>query len=293
MPRDPASFVTCRLCRKRFRAITCFHLRNVHQFEGEHPIYDYKAEFDLAYSMCRDLRKRFSEAKDDYWDQRGQHWTPDDLLAEIRRLHQAGKSIRSKMVPTRLSVAACRLFGSWRKAVEAAGFDYEQVTGVRHWSRKKVLEEIKRLATARVPLNSTNIQRNHSALHQAATKLFPRSWAKALQAAGFDPAEHRLPKGVWNRPVAEQWVRTRAAQKQSLAAHDVPRDLRDFVRRRLEASWSEFVEQVTGRPCPGSKKRRDWTKEKLLSEIRRLKATGNPLTSRAVAAVNHREFTTR
>lgn len=67
----------------------------------------------------------------------------------------------------------------------------------------------------------------------------------------------------------------------------------DFVRRRLDVGWSAFIERVTGRPYPGSKKRRDWTKEKLLSEIRRLKATGNRLTYRAVAAVNHREFTTR
>ena len=260
--RDPASFVTCRLCRKRFRAITCFHLRNIHEFEGEHPILDYKEEFGLAYSMCRDLRKQFSEAKEDYWDQRGQHWTPDDVLAEIRRLHQAGKSIRGRMVPTRLSVAACRLFCSWKKAVEAAGFDYEQVTGVRHWSREKVIENIKRLASARMPLNATNIQQHHSALHQAAIKLFPKSWAKALTAAGLDPDEHKMSRNAWSCETAEQWVRTRAAGKKPLLARDAPRDLLDFVRRRLEASWSEFVEQVTGRPYPGSKKRQDWTKEK-------------------------------
>lgn len=284
--RDPASFVTCRLCRRRFRAITVFHLRGVHKREGEHPILDYKSEFDLAYSMCRNLRERLSEAREDYWDDRGRHWTPDDLLAEVRRLHLAGMSLRSKLVPNRLSVAACRLFGSWRKAVEAAGFDYEQVTGVRHWSRERVGEDIKRLAAAGVPLDATNIQQHHSALHEAAIKLFPRSWAKALRAAGFDPAEHKLQRGVWNRRQAEGWVRTRTAGEESVVARDVPRDLLDFVRRRLEVGWAEFVEEVTGRPYPGVKKRQDWTREKLLSEIRRLRAKGNPLTYRAVAVVS-------
>jgi hypothetical protein len=285
-PRDPASFVTCRLCRRRFRAITVFHLRGVHKLEGEHPILDYKAEFDLAYSMCRDSRRRISEAKEDYWDDRGQHWTRDDLLAEVRRLHGAGKSLRGKLVPNRLNVAACRLLGSWRKAVEAAGFDYEQVTGVRHWSRERVIAEIRRLAAAHVPLDATTVQEQHSALHEAAIKLFPRSWAKALRAAGLDPDEHKLTRGVWNRREAEGWVRGQAAGAGSVVARDVPRDLLDFVRRRLELGWAGFVERVTGGPYPGSKKRWDWTQEKLLSEIRRLKAKGNPLTYRAVAAVS-------
>ena len=285
-PRDPASFVTCRLCRRRFRAITVFHLRGVHKLEGEHPILDYKAEFDLAYSMCRDSRKRISEAKEDYWDDRGQHWTPDGVLAEIRRLHGAGKSVRGKMVPNRLSVAGCRLFGSWRKAVEAAGFDYEQVTGVRHWSRERVVAEIKRLARSSVPLDGTTAQQKYLALHKAAIRLFPTSWSKALAAAGFDPDEHKMSRNAWTRETAEQWVRTRVAEKKPHLACDAPRDLRHFVNSHLERDWAEFVEQVTGRPYPGVKKRRDWTKEKLLSEIRRLKAKGNPLTYRAVAAVS-------
>ena len=176
-----------------------------------------------------------------------------------------------------------RLFGTWQKAIETAGVDYERVTGLWRWSREKVVEE-SRLSGAGVPLDATNIQRQHPALHQAAITQLPKSWAKALRAAGFDPDEHKQSRGVWNRQTAESWVRTRAARKKSIVARDVPRDLLAFVRRRLETGWAEFIEGVTGRPYPGDKKRWDWTEEKLLTEIRRLRAEKNPLTYRAVAA---------
>jgi hypothetical protein len=282
--RDPTTHVTCQLCRRKFRAITCFHLRNIHEFEGEHSVLDYKAEFDLAYAMCGEVRQQISEAKVEFWDERGQHRTPDEVLTAIRKRHRDGKSLRGKNVPVWLYEVRRRLFGTWAKAVEAAGFDYEHVTGVRRWSREKVIEEIQKLAAEGVPLDATSIGRKYSYLHEAAVKLFPRSWGKALRAAGFDPDEHKKPKGVWDCQRAEDWIRNRAASKKSVLARDAPRALFDFIRRRLALRWTEFVEQITGVPYPGRKLRRDWTREKVLSEIRRLKAERNTLTYRAVAS---------
>jgi len=45
--------------------------------------------------------------------------------------------------------------------------------------------------------------------------------------------------------------------------------------------WTDFVESL-GIPYPGIKKRRDWTRAALLSEIQRWQAEGNPLNYRAV-----------
>ncbi len=284
--RDPSTYVVCRLCRKRFRAITAVHLRKKHKFEGEHPILDYKAEFDLRYSMCGESRRKISEGKEEFWDERGQHRTPEDVLAEIRRRQRAGLSLRSKRVPVWLYESSRRLFGGWRKAVEAAGLDYEAVTGVRRWTRDRVVARIKQLAGEGVPLDATSVERQYPQLHRAATKLFPRSWARALHAAGLDPDAHKMPTNVWDRRSAEDWVRRRAAANGSLLSRDAPRDLRYFVHRWVGTGWAEFVEAVTGAPYHGGKKRRDWTREKVLSEIRQLKAEGNPLTYRAVAALS-------
>jgi hypothetical protein len=180
-------------------------------------------------------------------------------------------------------MAGRRLFGSWQAALEKAGLDYEEATGVRHWTPRKVVESIKELAERRVPLSATYIQKHHPTLFNVAIKRFPRSWAKALQAAGFDPAEHKIPRGWWNRQRATEWVQKQAAKKKSLLARAAPPHLFAFVHRRLRTSWADFVESL-GLTYPGIKKRRDWSRQKLLEEIRRWKAEGHPLNYRAVAS---------
>jgi len=279
--RQPVDFVTCRHCQKRFRAITFLHLRNIHGYEGDHPILDYKAEFDLDYAICRRSRQKISTAKEAYWDERGQHWTRADVLAEIRRLHQAGECLRRRDVPVRLYEVGRRLFGTWEAAVEQAGLNYEEASDVRRWDREKVIERIRALADEGEPLHATHIKEHDFGLYRAAVKLFPASWNRALRAAGFDPDEHKLPRGHWDETKAQEWVRQRESEGQSVLARDVPRDLLDYVHKRLQQPWTDFVESLDI-PYPGIKKRRDWTQATLLSEIRRWQADGHPLNYRAV-----------
>jgi hypothetical protein len=159
------------------------------------------------------------------------------------------------------------------------------VSGVRRWNRKKVIERIQQLAADGVPLYASHIVQEYPFLRRVAIKLFPHSWAKALRAAGFDPEEHRMPRGNWDRQSAEDWVKKRVAEKQSILARDAPSDLRDYVRNHLGQSWTDFVEAL-GIPYPGVKKRLDWTKALLLSEIRRWKEEGRRLNYRAVADIS-------
>mgnify|MGYP000145867590 CR=1 FL=1 len=104
--------------------------------------------------MCKDSRTKISEAKEEFWEELGQHWTREDVVAEIRQCHRT-QGVRRKDVSVSLYLAGRRLFGSWKKAVEAAGFDYEAVTGVRRWTPEKVIRRVKQLAAEGVPLDST------------------------------------------------------------------------------------------------------------------------------------------
>jgi hypothetical protein len=278
--RRRSKFVTCKHCGNRYRAINVFHLR-AHGYEGEHPVLDYKAEFGLRYAMCGATRQLISEAKEEFWDERDQHWTPDDVLAEIRRIHRAGRSLRRHQVSVSLYEVGRRLFGTWQAAVEAAGLNYEHASGVRRWSRAKVIARIRDLAADGVCLHATHVEECYPYLHCAAIKLFPKSWAKALRAAGIDPEQHRMPRGIWTREGAEQWVRQQVANGKPILARDAPGDLFRFVLRRLGVRWTEFVESI-GIPYPGAKKRRDWTKQKLVEEICRWHAEGHRLNYKAV-----------
>jgi hypothetical protein len=282
---QPSAYVTCRHCGKKYRAITSFHLRNIHGYDGDHPINDYKSEFGLRFAFSRNSRKKISEAKVSYWDGLGQHWSPEDVLDEIRRIHRARGSLRQNKVAVRLYMSGRRLFGTWQAAVEAAGLNYEEVTGVRRWNRQRVVERVQQLAAAGVPLDASHVEEQYPYLHRAAIKLFPRSWAKALRAAGFYPDKHRQPsgpRGAWDEQLAKEWVRRRIREKQPILARDAPRDLLGFVYKHLGRTWPEFVESL-GVTYPGVKKCLDWTKDKLLEEIRRWAAEGQRLNCRAVA----------
>lgn len=278
---EPSDYVTCRHCQRDFRGITVHHLRNIHGYEGDHPILDYKRRFNLKTALCADSRKKISEAKGAFWSRKGHGWTRQKLVAEIRRRHRAGQTLRSKRVPVRLYEAGRRFFGTWQAAVEAAGFDYEKATGNYRWTPARVIAAIRKLADKGGPLHASHVRERHPQLFNAAVKRFPRSWAKAIRAAGLDPDQHRQPRSKWTEQKAADWVQTRLAKRRSVLARDAPRDLQDFVRKRLRTTWTDFIESF-GVPYPGVKKRRDWTKAKVLSEIRAQKAKGQPLNYRAI-----------
>ena len=76
-------------------------------------------------------------------------------------------------------------------------------------------------------------------------------------------------------------MQKRLAKQRSVLARDAPADLQRFVRNRLQKSWTDFIESF-GIRYPGVKKRRDWTKAKVLTEIRAWKRKGHRLNYRAV-----------
>ena len=94
-----------------------------------------------------------SQARESFWEERGHHWTHEQVVEAIKRLHRAGRRLRRKRIPVKLYSIGRRLFGSWRVAVETAGFNYEDVSGIHRWDRNRVIAEIRQLAAAGVPLS--------------------------------------------------------------------------------------------------------------------------------------------
>ena len=126
-------------------------------------------------------------------------WSKDAIVAQIKK-HQANSADLSwRHVSTTLdpplAAAAIRAqrFGSWEKALGAAGIDYDDVRRHRSWTQGAVLEELQQLHKAGKSLRVSDVAKTQPALVAAARRRF-ESWYDAVDEAGVDVNEARKGK---------------------------------------------------------------------------------------------------
>lgn len=121
-----------------------------------------------------------------------QRWNREEILMRIREMHAQGHDLldpRFKIRNRSLYLAACahRYFGSWRRAVQAAGLDHETMRESRVWTRTRILRTIQQLAQEGKPLGWAYIEEHEPGIYRAARRKENfGSWAGALQAAGIE-----------------------------------------------------------------------------------------------------------
>jgi hypothetical protein len=118
-------------------------------------------------------------------------WTRKSIIAEIRRLKNEGAELNYATAESEylnLVRAAAWHFGTWRRAVEAAGIDYESLCKYKRWNRDRIVARIRELKHEGAELSwravSTKVDPP-----LAAAALRPngfKSWPEAVQAAGLD-----------------------------------------------------------------------------------------------------------
>ena len=141
-----------------------------------------------------------------------ERWSPAKIFMIIRHLAQRPRPLNSVRMEQRYSSmmsAARRLFGSWTKAVLAAGVDPTRLQRVVPWNRERVVEAILTRALRNEPL-AARFVKPRSLVH--AGQRFFGSWAAAVTAAGLDPQVAMLPRG---RPRQLQAARIAAPATQS------------------------------------------------------------------------------
>jgi hypothetical protein len=116
------------------------------------------------------------------------HWSRARIVGQIRDIKKAGGPLSYTAAEAdyhELVPAATTLFGSWRKAIEAAGLDYTKIKRHKQWSKSEVAREIKRMNKAGLDLSTTiPVRAKCRSLHASALRYFG-SWAAAMKAAGL------------------------------------------------------------------------------------------------------------
>jgi hypothetical protein len=175
-------------------------------------------------------RKAVERAGIDYASvTRRPRWTKQSIITLIKNAKRDDEDLHWSAVTQRrddLGRAAFaslqpRLFGSWDRALTAAGLDADDVNRYRKWNRESVVFDLKSRSKDHEPLNSGAIQREDPGLHAAAVRHFG-SYDAALRAAKIDPQKVRERK---------RWDKA-AVIKALKSAKKLGKQLSDSVIRR-------------------------------------------------------------
>lgn len=119
-----------------------------------------------------------------------QRWSRETILEEIRAQHVLGENLLHPDFKTRqrsLYLAACahRYFGSWRRAVSAAGLDHETMRESRVWTKARIERTIRELSARGDNLSWSTVEKQCPGIYRAARRVENfGSWQGALAAAG-------------------------------------------------------------------------------------------------------------
>jgi hypothetical protein len=136
-----------------------------------------------------------------------QRWSHDEIVEQIRQHHAKGADLLDPMFKVKnrnLYLAACahRYFGSWRRAIQAAGLDHEGMREGHVWTRRKILDTIQVMAKKGEPLNWAHIEEHCPGIYRAARRRENfGSWHHALIAAGITPSPVRRGRPPKARPL--------------------------------------------------------------------------------------------
>ena len=123
-------------------------------------------------------------------------WPPEKILERIVALSQRGRPLGPAELRRRhggMVQAAQRQYGTWAKAVAAAGVELVLLRRVSLWTRDGVIQAILARALQSAPLGSRSVRPR--SLAQAGTRLFG-SWRAALAAAGVRPSSQAARAGA-------------------------------------------------------------------------------------------------
>lgn len=200
-------------------------------------------------------------------------WTKELVISEVKVIKESGEPLNAShvmKVNSKLYGAARKHLGSWKEAVELAGYNYEEVnlrSNEKKWNKEEIITEIKRLFEEGEQLNSDYIQKNFTKLHSASQRYFD-SWGEAVDLAGFDYEEI---KGIkWTEETVTANILALSSQGEDLSSSNMQRNHMSLFQAgcRIYGSWKDAVNS-SGLDYSTYRKQKEWTLEKVNEEIRK------------------------
>jgi hypothetical protein len=216
--------------------------------------------------------------------QRNKSWSEQLVMDEIRAWHGSAKPLYSHYMRQNyqeLLAAGIRYFGTWRTAIEAAGISYDSVRKYRDWSKERIIETIQRLQQEGVDLSFRSMMLSKYApmVYAAIRPNHFGSWKEALSSAGLAPEEIYRYRS-WDDESILSEIRRLKEEGADLSSKKMDENSNPLIAtaRRRFGNWGAAVERA-GIDYNAVRRRRRWTRELMLQEIRDLRASGADLRS--------------
>jgi Homing endonuclease associated repeat len=218
-------------------------------------------------------------------------WSNQQVLEEIKQWHAKGKPLYSHYMRQNfqeLLAAGIRYFGSWRKAVEAAGIAYDDVRKYQDWSKERIILKVQELFSQGIDLSFRSMMLSMYApmVYAAIRPNHFGSWKNALAESGLSPEEIYRYRS-WDDDTILEEIRRLSDQGADLSSKkmdEIANPLIATARRRF-GNWGSAVEQA-GLDYTQIRRRRRWTKEMIVGEIRELMAQNADLRSGEIRVQN-------
>jgi len=204
-------------------------------------------------------------------------WDVQRVVDEILELHASGAPLNSSKAPQALVVAAIRHCGSWQAAIEAAGFEYETVRGVRPpWTKAELRDELRRLA--RQHPEWTWAQLGNMSIGNSLARVFG-SVEAGLRSAGLRDWPRRLVERRLSEREVIRRLRQLHAEGAAMNCDAVARSDRRlyYAATQSFASWDDAV-RAAGLPT-ARKLRARRSREDVVDELLARFERGGDLTS--------------
>ena len=216
-------------------------------------------------------------------------WNKNEILAEIRRQHKKGTGLSYNQLSAKMQSlvsAAAYHFGSYRRAVEAAGIEYSTVLRRPRWTKARIIALIKSAHRRGQQLNWSSVTRRRDELGRAAfAALQPRlfgNWQRALHAAGLDGqqiARYRR----WDKASIAAELKSRARNRRPVNSGALQADnpgLHAAAVRHFGAFDSAL--RAAGLDPLKFRRRRSWDKKQVLAAIKSAAKAGDNLADSRV-----------
>jgi hypothetical protein len=216
----------------------------------------------------------------------GSVWSKAKIVSRIQALRARGTDLSYNSMARSehgLLAAANYHFGSWGKAVEAAGVDYaHEVRRVPKWSRETIVAAVREAHEQGVDLCWTSVtgDRRYSALAYAAIRENHfGSWDAALKAAGLDPMAVRRYE-AWSEERIVSDIRARHKKRRALNSKAMQNQDSKLFNAALNyfGSWDKAL-LAAGVPPKDVYQRRRWTPDAIKAEIKALHRGGEDLAA--------------